>query len=116
LGEVLRAQGAAAEAAGLLEESEHLRRELGDTGSPDDAILPAETTPARPAGLFHLTARERDVLRLVARGLTDSQVAAELVLSPRTVQSHLSTIYSKLGVATRTAAVRIALDRGLVEG
>jgi non-specific serine/threonine protein kinase len=115
LGEVLRAQGAAAEAAALLEESERLRRELGDTAQPDEARLPAETAPPRPpAGLFQLTARERDVLRLVAQGLTDSQVAAELVLSPRTVQSHLSTIYSKLGVATRTAAVRIALDRGLV--
>ena len=115
LGEVLRAQGAAAEAAGLLEESARLRHELGDIGSPDDALLPAGTAPERPAaGLFQLTAREREVLALVARGLTDSQVAAELVLSPRTVQSHLSTIYSKLGVATRTAAVRLALDRGLV--
>ncbi len=116
LGEVLRAGGAGAEAAPLLEESARLLRELGDTGSHGDALPPtlAEPAPPAPSDLLRLTARERDVLRLVAEGLTDGQVATQLVLSPRTVQSHLSTIYSKLGVATRTAAVRIALDQHLV--
>jgi non-specific serine/threonine protein kinase len=116
LGEVLRAQGAGAQAGPLLDESARLLRELGVSDRPAAAFLPPapEHPPAPPPDLLRLTAREQEVLRLVARGLTDSQVAAQLVLSPRTVQSHLSTIYSKLGVATRTAAVRVARDRGLV--
>jgi predicted ATPase/DNA-binding CsgD family transcriptional regulator len=68
-------------------------------------------TPLDPAGL---TRRELDVLRLVGQGLTDAQVAAQLVISPRTVHSHLASIYGKLGVSSRTAAVRYALDHHLV--
>lgn len=64
-----------------------------------------------PAGL---TSREMEVLRLVAEGLTDAQVAERLVLSPRTVQTHLSSIYSKLHVNTRSAATRFAVEHGLV--
>ncbi len=60
-----------------------------------------------------LTAREVEVLRLVARGLTDAQVAEELVLSRRTVSTHLTSIYSKLGVNSRSAATRFALEQGL---
>jgi DNA-binding NarL/FixJ family response regulator len=55
-----------------------------------------------------------EVLRLVAEGLTDAQVAERLVLSPRTVQTHLSSIYSKLHVNTRSAATRFAVEHGLV--
>ncbi|MFL5806770.1 MAG: LuxR C-terminal-related transcriptional regulator [Roseiflexaceae bacterium] len=66
---------------------------------------------AYPAGL---TAREVEVLRLVADGLTDAQVAERLVLSRRTVQTHLSSIYSKLQVNTRSAATRFAVEQGLV--
>jgi len=54
------------------------------------------------------------VLRLVADGLTDAQVAERLVLSRRTVQTHLSSIYSKLQVNTRSAATRFAVEQGLV--
>ncbi len=53
------------------------------------------------------------MLRLVAGGLTNAQVAERLFLSPRTVSSHLTTIYGKLGVASRSAAVRFALEHGL---
>ncbi|GAB4445440.1 MAG: hypothetical protein OHK0015_47730 [Chloroflexi bacterium OHK40] len=60
-----------------------------------------------------LTAREVEVLRLVARGLTDAQVADELVLSRRTVSTHLTSIYSKLGISSRSAATRFALEHGL---
>ncbi len=66
---------------------------------------------AHPAGL---TAREIEVLRLVAGGLTDAQVAERLTLSPRTVSSHLYSIYSKLGVTSRTAATRFALEHALL--
>lgn len=68
--------------------------------------------PDRPT--FKLTPRQLEVLRLVARGLTDAEVAAELVISPRTVNNHLTTIYQKLDVNSRTAAARMALERGLV--
>jgi DNA-binding CsgD family transcriptional regulator len=61
-----------------------------------------------------LTTREVEVLRLVADGLTDTQVAEQLVISPRTVNWHLSVIYSKLGVSSRVAATRFALVHELV--
>ena len=63
-----------------------------------------------PAGL---TLREVEVLRLVAAGLTDAQVAERLVLSVRTVHSHVRSIYRKLGVSSRTAAAGYALRQGL---
>ena len=63
-----------------------------------------------PAGL---TSREVDVLRLVAQGLSDNEVAEKLVLSPRTVNAHLTSIYSKLDVNSRVAATRFAIENGL---
>lgn len=68
-------------------------------------------SPGYPAGL---TTREAEVLRLVAQGLTDAQVAEQLVISPRTVNFHLTSIYSKLEVSSRTAATRYAMELGLV--
>jgi predicted ATPase/DNA-binding NarL/FixJ family response regulator len=67
--------------------------------------------PGYPAGL---TAREVEVLRLVTQGLTDVQIAERLVISPRTVTTHLTFIYNKLGVPSRTAATRFAVEHGLV--
>ena len=75
------------------------------------ATTTAKTLPTSPAGL---TAREVEVLRLVAQGLTDAQVAEQLVISPRTVNTHLTSIYNKLGVDSRTAATRFAVDHQLV--
>lgn len=69
--------------------------------------------PSFPAALGNLTAREMEVLRLVALGLSDAEVAAALVLSPRTVSTHLHRIYSKLNVSSRTAAARYATDHGI---
>ena len=54
------------------------------------------------------------MLRPVAQGLTDLQVAERLIISPRTVHAHLASIYSKLGVNSRTATTRFALDQQLV--
>ena len=71
----------------------------------------AAATPSHPAGL---TAREIAVLRLVAQGLTDAQVAEKLVLSPRTVSTHLTSIYGKLQVNSRSAATRFAVENGVV--
>ena len=53
------------------------------------------------------------MLRLVAAGLSNAEVAERLSLSPRTVNAHLTTIYGKLGVTTRGAATRFALDHDL---
>jgi predicted ATPase/DNA-binding CsgD family transcriptional regulator len=64
-----------------------------------------------PAGL---TAREVEVLRLVAQGLSNFKVAAELVISPRTVNTHLGSIYRKLDTSSRAVATRFALEHGLV--
>jgi DNA-binding CsgD family transcriptional regulator/tetratricopeptide (TPR) repeat protein len=74
---------------------------------PHPAIVVAEY----PAGL---SAREVEVLRLVAQGLTDAQVAERLILSIHTVHAHLRSIYDKLEVSSRTAASRFAVDHHLV--
>jgi DNA-binding CsgD family transcriptional regulator/tetratricopeptide (TPR) repeat protein len=63
---------------------------------------------------LHLTRRELDVLRLVAEGQTDREVAEALVISPRTVNRHLSNIFVKLDVPGRAAAVAYAIRQGLV--
>jgi non-specific serine/threonine protein kinase len=62
-----------------------------------------------------LSPRESEVLQLVGTGLTDAQVAQRLFLSIRTVQSHLQSIYNKLGVSSRTAALRAAAEQKLIE-
>lgn len=99
--------------------------EEGRALSPHDALaLPAQepVSPLRPSVAKpgtktrfpdHLTQREIEVLRLVAEGLTDAQVAQQLVLSPGTVSWYLRSIYRKLGVSSRTAATRAALERKL---
>jgi DNA-binding NarL/FixJ family response regulator len=61
-----------------------------------------------------LTAREIDVLRLVADGLTDPQIARRLHISPRTIHAHLRSIYNKLDVPSRAAAARVAVERRLI--
>ena len=63
---------------------------------------------------LYLTGREREVLRLVAQGQTDRKIAESLVISPRTVNRHLSNIFVKLEVPGRAAAVACAVRQGLV--
>ena len=74
---------------------------------------PAPTASTTRRDPDALTAREVEVLRLVAAGLTDAEIATRLVLSPRTVQVHLRSIYSKLGLTTRSAATRYAIGHHL---
>ena len=65
-------------------------------------------------GAERLTRRELEVLRLLAQGWSDAQIAAHLVISARTVNRHTTAIYSKLGVSSRAAATRSALEHRLV--
>ena len=70
--------------------------------------------PARPAVADQLTARQVEIIRLMAAGLTNSEIAQELVLSDHTVHRHVANILAKLGVRSRAAAVSIAAGRGLL--
>jgi DNA-binding NarL/FixJ family response regulator len=82
-----------------------------DHAAPPAPAPDGEDEGGYPAGL---TAREVDVLRLVALGLSDAEVAERLVLSVRTVNAHLRSVYRKLGVRSRAAAGRFAQSNGLV--
>jgi predicted ATPase/DNA-binding CsgD family transcriptional regulator len=72
--------------------------------------LSSKASSPAPAGL---TTREVEVLRFLARGLSNAQIAEELVVSQLTVKAHLRSIYSKLGVTSRSAATRFALEHHL---
>jgi HD-GYP domain-containing protein (c-di-GMP phosphodiesterase class II) len=77
-------------------------------------LAAAGLRPARSEWPDGLTDREVDVLRLTARGLTNKQIAAELVISARTVQHHLARIYDKTGRRTRAGAAVYAIEHALV--
>lgn len=88
-----------------------VRRDLRSAGQP---VVPARrrtSTIAHPAGL---TARQVEVLRLMADGLTNAELAERLYLSVKTVGHHVSVILAKLGVASRREAIRRARDLGLL--
>jgi DNA-binding NarL/FixJ family response regulator len=69
--------------------------------------------PSEPS-YDRLTVRELEVLRLVAQGWTDVQIVEQLVISRRTVNAHLTSIYRKIHISTRNAAIRYAIERKLV--
>jgi HD-GYP domain-containing protein (c-di-GMP phosphodiesterase class II) len=68
----------------------------------------------RGAGPLGLTEREIEVLRLIARGHTNRDVAATLQLSPKTIGRHVENVYSKIGVSTRAGAALVAMEHGLL--
>jgi len=91
----------------------------GDTDSVLAAVaeflrLPLPQREARAAGIGELSAREREVLRLVAEGLGDAEIAERLVLSPHTVHRHVANIRRKLGLHSRAAAAVAASRAGLL--
>jgi DNA-binding CsgD family transcriptional regulator/tetratricopeptide (TPR) repeat protein len=77
-------------------------------------LLPSRAAVPPPASAAGLTPREMDVLRLLAQGLTSAQIAEQLVIGLVTVNSHVRSIYSKLGVTSRSAATRYAIEHHLV--
>ncbi|HEU4761331.1 MAG TPA: response regulator transcription factor, partial [Gemmatimonadales bacterium] len=84
-------------------------REIGATAIPRG---PRASTRENAA---LLTARELDVLRLVAKGQTNAEIAAQLFVSPKTVQHHMTAILGKLGATTRREAASLAVERGIIQ-
>ena len=109
LGQALRETGDEKGAEASFEVAAKLFGRIGARLDADQAAG-AELPP--PAGL---TAREVEVLRLIASGMTNNEIAAELFLSVKTVSRHLSNIFTKVGVTSRTAATAFAFEQGLVD-
>ncbi len=110
VGRALRALGDEESAAAELAAARSAFEALG--AAPDPSCLPSPQGPAAlPGGL---TGREVEVLRLVASGQSNAEIAQHLVLSGKTVARHLSNIFSKLEVNSRTAAAAFAFEHDLV--
>lgn len=84
------------------------------TLSPEVAQSLVHNTNLPPSPGYDLTAREREVLVLMAKGLNNTQIAGKLTVSPSTIKSHVSNILSKLNAASRTEAVTLALRHKLI--
>jgi DNA-binding NarL/FixJ family response regulator len=96
-------------------ELEAAREAFADLGAaPDLARVDALIHRASPINAHGLTSRELEVLRLIAAGKTNKAIAAELVLSERTVERHVSNIFTKLGLSSRAAATAYAYEHRLV--
>jgi len=130
LSTILHVRGEGGTATALLKEGVKLYREIGENsdltkrvvrkegaeGSPatlsvSPPMLPVRSTePLFPPAYEELTAREIEVLRLLATGLSNKQIAGRLVLSPHTVNGYIHSIFGKLAVNSRSAATRYALE------
>jgi DNA-binding NarL/FixJ family response regulator len=76
--------------------------------------MAADERPSRTRWPEGLSDREVEVLRLVAGGMSNREVATELVISPRTAEHHVQHIYAKIGASTRAAAALFAMEHGLL--
>ena len=81
-----------------------------------DAVLRAagRSVPRRQQGPAGLTAREVEVLRLLARGSSNKDIAKQLVITPKTASNHVEHIYTKVGASTRAGAALYAVRHGLL--
>jgi DNA-binding NarL/FixJ family response regulator len=98
---------------------ELVRRAKDSRLDPDvvNAVLEAAGHKAEPKKRelpLGLSEREAEVLRLAVRGLSNRQIAEELVVSPKTVGHHIENIYAKIGVSTRVGATLFAVQHGLI--
>jgi DNA-binding NarL/FixJ family response regulator len=102
---------------------EHLIAAVRTVHAGDALLAPASTRhlieshvrqPVSPPSLATLTTREHDVLTLLARGLSNAEVAAELVVEPSTVKSHVASLLMKLSLRDRVQAVVFAYESGLI--
>jgi DNA-binding CsgD family transcriptional regulator len=98
----------------FLELEETLSTQEAVTMPPPTSTLQPSAPPTRVTPPAGLTEREVEVLRLIAQGWTDAQIAKQLVISPRTVNHHTTSLYSKLGVSSRAAATRYAIEHHLL--
>jgi DNA-binding NarL/FixJ family response regulator len=112
LGQACRALGDDDTAALELEAARGVFEQLG--AMPDLTKVDSLARDAPSVDAHGLTPRELQVLRLVAAGETNKAIAAELVLSDRTVDRHVSNIFTKLGVSSRAAATAYAYEHQLV--
>jgi DNA-binding NarL/FixJ family response regulator len=113
--EGLRVAGADLDSAAPLDaEIQALARRGRLELEPDDAATPADAPPS-PLDALGLTAREQEVLALVAIGQTNNQIAETLFISPKTATVHVSNILGKLGVRNRVEAATIAHRLGIVQ-
>jgi len=121
LAKVFTSQGSGEQARALYEESFSTAREVSDqklmTSCQEElAKVPsidvrAKLSPIYPLGL---TVREVEVLRLLAKGITNTQIAQQLIISPLTVNAHVRSIFNKLDVTSRSAATRFAIEHHLI--
>jgi DNA-binding NarL/FixJ family response regulator len=115
-GDIARAMQAGASGY-LLKDAprEELHRAVRAAARGEVVLAPAVAARVWRGEGDELSAREREVLQLVARGCTNREVGERLHVSAATVKTHLLNVYAKLGVDDRTAAVVTALERGLIE-
>jgi non-specific serine/threonine protein kinase len=116
VGQGLRAASDAAALAERIAAGRALTEELAvaEALAVADAAAAGRQAPPSPAARFGLTRRELDVLELLVTGKTDQEIADELYLSRRTITTHTSSIFAKLGVTGRAGAVALAVGEGLV--
>ncbi len=109
LGQALRTAGDEAGATASFDAAARLFVQIGARLDVREAL--GDSKSALPAGL---TEREAEVLRLIAGGLTNNEIATELFLSPKTVSRHLSNIFTKIGVSSRASATAFAAEHDLL--
>ena len=91
-----------------------LEQAVNEAGALAAGLTIASTTTSAPTLTFGLSERERDVLRLMAEGFSDQQIADRLVISERTARFHVTSLFNKLGAENRAQAVALASQRGLL--